>query len=249
MDVQSYISRFHAPFFEEKSLTYLMELQRLHLEHIPFENLDVIRKTPIYLNLQNIYKKIVCDHRGGYCYELNGLFQSFLQSIGYDAQLVAATVRRPNGEWTKADTHAAILVQLDVPYLVDVGFGADSPRSPIPLNGDPITNCTGTHRVIVKDSTVFDLSYKGASEERILYRFNTTPKNLIDFHEGCVFNQVSKYSSFTHTDIITKATAAGKITIIDRTLLKFENGNQTKKELTVEEKDHYLQNIFGINLK
>ena len=72
----------------------LSELQNLHLQHIPFENLDVIRKIPIYLNLKTIYEKIVVHHRGGYCYEVNGLFHALLCELGYDAHLVSATVLR-----------------------------------------------------------------------------------------------------------------------------------------------------------
>ena len=77
------------------------------MQHMPFENLDVIRKVPIYLNLQRIYEKIVSRKRGGYCYELNGLFNWLLTELGYDAHLIAATVRRPTGNGQKQ-----ILMQL-----------------------------------------------------------------------------------------------------------------------------------------
>ena len=73
MDPIKYLKRFDAYPVEENFLQDLARLQQLHMEHIPFENLDVIRKVPIYLNLEKIYDKVVNNRRGGYCYELNGL--------------------------------------------------------------------------------------------------------------------------------------------------------------------------------
>ncbi|MBO1913337.1 arylamine N-acetyltransferase, partial [Microvirga sp. 3-52] len=131
--------------------------------------LDVIRNRPIYLNLKTIYEKIVYQHRGGYCYEVNGLFHALLCDLGYDAHLVSATVLRQTGKWAKADTHVAILVNLeDEPYLVDVGFGAATPRLPIPLNGDKKTDVTATYSISKFDDGLFDLVYEVDNEKRIL---------------------------------------------------------------------------------
>src|SRR5690625_6632327 len=90
------------------------------MKQIPFENLDVGRKIPIYLNLETIYEKVVQQKRGGFCYEVNGLFHWLLVTLGFQAQLVAATVKRPSGVWAKTDTHVGIIVELnDKQYLVD----------------------------------------------------------------------------------------------------------------------------------
>lgn len=247
MDKELYLSRFNAST-HKPNLDYLAELQNLHLQQIPFENLDVIRRVPIYLNLNTIYDKIVSNHRGGYCYELNGLFHALLNELGYSAHLVAATVLRPNGEWAKADTHAAILVHLEKPYLVDVGFGANTPRLPIPLSGESQVDVNATYKIKQDDSKTFDLIYQNASDERTLYRFNSSKKDLTDFHEGCVFNQVAKESTFTHSDIISLATATGRVTLADHTLSELHNGDVQKSILSIEEKKQVLQNIFKICL-
>ena len=117
MDIELYLKRFHALSLKEVSLQNLGALQNLHLHHIPFENLDVIRHVPIYLNLKTIYEKIVGQHRGGYCYEVNGLFHALLCELGYDAHLISGTVLRQPGKWAKPDTHAAILVNLEEPIF------------------------------------------------------------------------------------------------------------------------------------
>ncbi len=160
-NIEKYLTRFHASYDQIPSLQQLTTLQKLHMFEIPFENLDVIRREPIYLNLNSIYEKIVLRKRGGYCYELNGLFHWLLEKLGYDASLIAATVCRPNGQWAKPETHAAILVQLNEPYLVDVGFG-DSTILPIPLNGDSRTDVSGT--------------YHGTAVRQWLIRFDPYPE-------------------------------------------------------------------------
>lgn len=248
MDINKYLSRFEASSVKEVSLQNLEHLQNLHLQHIPFENLDVIRKTPIYLNLTTIYEKVVTNNRGGYCYELNGLFHSLLLKLGYDAHLVSATVLRQTGEWAKPDTHAAILVHLDLSYLVDVGFGAATPRVPVPINGLEQKDVSATYSIENHEGQLYDLIRQSETEKRTLYRFNIGKKNLIDFHEGCVFNQVAKESSFTHTDIVNRATPTGRMTLADQTLTVTENGVQTKSELSSDEKVRALRDLFFIQL-
>ncbi|RNF41233.1 arylamine N-acetyltransferase family protein [Planococcus salinus] len=247
MDIEKYLKRFHAYPVKERFLQDLARLQSLHMQHIPFENLDVIRNVPIYLNLESIYDKIVNQHRGGYCYELNGLFHWLLQELGFDARLISATVQKPDGTWTKADTHTAILVNLDTPYLVDAGFG-DSTISPIPLGGERFTDHSGTYKVEQHDETFYDLIRENDGEEKILYRFSTEEKRLEDFHEGCVFNQVSKDSPFTHDDLVTRATPDGRITLSGLQLTRSENGRKEKTDLTPEEKAKVLLEEFGIDL-
>ena len=248
MDMDQYVARFDASLFKDVSLDNLAQLQNLHLLHVPFENLDVIRRTPIYLNLKTIYDKVVTNHRGGYCYELNGLFQTLLTSLGYEAHLISATVLGKNGKWAKADTHAAIIVQLDKPYLVDVGFGAATPRLPIPLDGSERVDLDAVYSVKNFEGPLFDLMRKSESGERTLYRFNVEKKYLLDFHEGCVFNQISKDSVFTHTDIVTRATPVGRITLSDHTLTEIENGVPKTSILSAEDKSSVLLDLFQLRV-
>jgi N-hydroxyarylamine O-acetyltransferase len=249
MDSTAYLKRFQAFPVEELYLQDLAKLQSLHMQHVPFENLDVIRKIPIYLNVETIFDKIVNHKRGGYCYELNGLFHWLLRDLGFDAKLISATVLKPDGTAAKKDTHAAILVELDTPYLIDVGFG-DSTISPIPLGGERHTDHSGTYRIEALESGDYQLIRQDGAEgeERVLYQFNTEEKNLADFHEGCVFNQVSSESTFTHDDLATRATEDGRITLSGNVLIRTEAGIKAKRTLLPEEKIKVLKEEFGLEL-
>lgn len=246
MNKEKYLKRFKAAPIQEHYLQNLADLQSLHMQNIPFENLDVIRHTPIYLNLESIYEKIVNQHRGGYCYELNGLFHWLLNQLEFDAKLISATVQKPDGTWSKADTHAAILVELDTLYLVDAGFG-DSTISPIPLGGERHTDHSGTYRVEKADEVFYDLVREKDNKEQVLYRFSTEEKQLADFHEGCIFNQVSKDSPFTHEDLVTRATPNGRITLSGSQLTRSENGEKKRTDLSHAEKSKVLKEEFGID--
>lgn len=248
MDIQAYLKRIKASENINLDLESLRKLQQAHLFHVPFENLDVMRREPIYLNIEHMYKKIVESNRGGYCYEVNGLFHWALSALGFNASLGSATVRRPQGYWAKEDTHMIIFVKIEnAIYLTDVGFG-DSNYHSIPLDGSEQADASGTYKVIEADETWYHLTRQNEEDWTPLYRFQLKEKRLIDFHEGIVFNQVSPGSSFTHHDLVTKATPTGRITLRDQTLITKENGIIEKADLTDKEKAQVLLNTFNIQI-
>ncbi|KAB2329757.1 arylamine N-acetyltransferase [Cytobacillus depressus] len=246
MDFQKYINRLAIDGEQYPTIDFLSELQRNHMENIPFENLDVTRKVEILLDTRRIYEKIIGMHRGGYCYELNGLFQLLLTHLGFRSYLIACTVNKPNG-WAKPNTHAAIIVQLDQPFLIDVGFG-DSVRQPLPLTREERTDVSGTYRVIKEEQDFYYLQRLEELGWKTLYRFSDSPKQLTDFTEGCLYNQHSPESSFTHGDIVTIATKTGRITLNDLTVTETKNNQKTKWNLTEAEKQKFLKEIFEITI-
>ncbi|MBP2242299.1 N-hydroxyarylamine O-acetyltransferase [Cytobacillus eiseniae] len=246
MNVQAYLKRISVTKEEPLTLAYLAKLQNNHMENIPFENLDVTRKVEIKLITERFFEKVMGNGRGGFCYELNGLFQQLLSKLGFHSQLIACTVRKTEG-WAKADTHAAIIVHLDEPYLVDVGFG-DSVRQPVPLNGEERTDVSGTYRVMQTEQESFDLQRFEENHWKTLYRFTTTMKYIEDFAEGCLYNQTSPDSTFTHGDIVTIATPDGRITLSGLTVTQTKNGQKEKWELSEEEKSAFIEKYFHIHI-
>src|ERR1051325_2140988 len=61
----------------------LHALQLAHLTTVPFENLSIHLGEPIPLTEDALYDKIVERRRGGFCYEVNGLFAALLTHLGY----------------------------------------------------------------------------------------------------------------------------------------------------------------------
>ena len=101
----------------------LRALHERHLRSIPFEDLDIHQNIPIRLDPESLYQKLVVRRRGGFCYELNYLFSQLLSALGFDCHLLAASIYDAKKGWGPEFDHLALLVSLDEPWLVDVGYG------------------------------------------------------------------------------------------------------------------------------
>ena len=111
-------------------------LRDIHIAHtlnVPFENLDVFYRKPILLDGASLYKKIVEKRRGGYCFEMNGIFSIVLQEMGFKVANLLAKVALDDAQYT-TKTHQAILVETGrTRWLADVGFGNDGIIAPLIL--------------------------------------------------------------------------------------------------------------------
>nr|MBA3825144.1 arylamine N-acetyltransferase [Ktedonobacterales bacterium] len=89
-DIAAYCERIGYSGVLDPTLATLQALQRAQTMHIPFENLDVMLRRPIHLTWDALMHKLVHGHRGGYCYEVNGLFAGILQRVGFTITTLAA---------------------------------------------------------------------------------------------------------------------------------------------------------------
>ena len=136
LDVEAYFSRigYHGP--RAATLEVLRAIVLHHSASIPFENLDVLLRRGIALELAAVHAKLVVNRRGGYCFEQNGLLLVVLESLGYSVTPLSARVRldRPR-EFVPPRTHLFLRVELDgVPWLTDVGVGGLSPTGPLRMD-------------------------------------------------------------------------------------------------------------------
>src|SRR5688572_12691144 len=147
MDVDRYLRRIGYQGPRTPTLETLKALHRAHLLSVPFENLDIHFGTRIALDGEKLADKILTRSRGGFCYELNGLFGELLRSLGFRVDLLSARVADAEGSFGPEFDHLTLLVHLDSPWLADVGFG-DSFRLPMRLeHGFELTDESGTYRL------------------------------------------------------------------------------------------------------
>jgi hypothetical protein len=90
--VATYLDRLGLPRSAAALPEALRTLHLAHLEQIPFENLSVALGEPVDLDLEVLAAKVLGRGRGGFCYELNGLFAHLLTALGYRVTLLAARV-------------------------------------------------------------------------------------------------------------------------------------------------------------
>ncbi|MBM7702518.1 arylamine N-acetyltransferase family protein [Metabacillus iocasae] len=248
MNKSHYLHRIGVSYVSNPTLDYLTYLQEQHMLHIPFENLDVIKKVPIVLNVDHFYEKVVNHLRGGFCYELNGLFHWLLAELDYDVKLLASTVQRDDGSWALDESHATNMVTIKgIPYLVDVGFG-DSIRKPVPFTGEFVTDVSGSYRLTYIEDGIYDFQKKLETEWKTKYRVSVKAKQLQEFKTMCEFNQTSPHSPFTKALLATIATKDGRITLSGSTLTITTKSQKQKYEVKEHEVHTLLHKHFHIQL-
>jgi N-hydroxyarylamine O-acetyltransferase len=111
----------------------LEQLAALHPAAIPFENLDPLLGRPVRLEPKALERKMLVEGRGGYCFEHALLLAEILVDLDFGVRLVGARVLV--GEDPPVGvSHLALLVDVGgASYLVDVGFGRQTPTGPLRL--------------------------------------------------------------------------------------------------------------------
>lgn len=249
MDLQTYLDRIQYKGSLLPTIDTLRVLQLSHLRNIPFENLSIHKKEPIILKEEALFDKLILKSRGGFCYELNGLFAALLRELGFNVLMLSGGVARPDGTFGPDFDHMKLMVLLEERWLVDVGFG-DSFEQPLLIDKrDVQPQGEQTYR-IDEDGNYFILS--GSNKEnvwKVHYRFSLNPYQLTDFEEMCRYHQTSPESIFPRRRICSLAKPNGRITLSDMRLIETVNG--LKKEYLVKDEAEYasiLKKEFGIVL-
>lgn len=250
MRIDSYLARISYPDFHQLSLTNLFKLHQLHVYSVPFECLDIHLGIPIVLNVESIYKKVVNYFRGGFCYELNTLFNWLLNQLGYEASIISAQIVNGNQPGPQYD-HMAIRVRLESDWLLDVGYG-DLFIHPIEIKPD-VVQFDGANYFLIKqvneDTYSLLMSSTGAHfKER--YVFNLSDVPMEKFEPQCELKQTSEDSHFVKNMICTRPTEDGRKTIFNNKFL--ERTKTGRHFFTFESEGDFvkcLKDEFGIDIK
>jgi len=243
MDVQSYLFRIQHFKAIKRDAQTLQELQLAHMRNVPFENLDIGLRRPIRLTEEALWRKIIVQKRGGFCYELNGLFAWLLQQLGFDVTYLNARVYSRQGKLGIDFDHLALLVRVpDEPgrWLVDVGFG-DSFNLPLSFEepGEQVQGLRSYRLEQTPDGYItWQRNYDGTWERQ--YFFNLQPHKFPeDYEPACLYHQTSPQSSFTGGSIISRATPDGRVSLEHGRLILTKNGHRTER--LIEKKEEYQQ--------
>ncbi len=231
----------------------LKEIHRLHLLSIPFENLDIHLNKRLILNKDHLIKKILIQKRGGYCYELNGMFYLLLKEIGFNVKMISARVSDGKGGWGPEFDHMALIVYFKnegKTYLADVGFG-DNFISPLLFETDKIQrDDAGFFKITKEENDEFILKNSADGIEfKDGYKFTSAERQWKDFEEMNEYQQSSENSHFTKNRICSLATAGGRVSLSSAKLTLTESGEKKITELNGDKDfDKYLSEYFQIKL-
>lgn len=250
MDLSAYLDRigYHGDVLPSRET-----LHSLHLAHVlmvPFENLDNFLGRPVSLEPADLFAKIVMARRGGYCFELNGLFSLLLEGMGFEVTRLIARVRY-GAKPPYPRSHQVLMVNVrGEPWLIDVGFGGNGLLEPIPLAaGSRVRQFSEEFRLAVLESGEYLLQCLAHNEWESLYSFTLEPCQPVDYQYPNYFHSHSSESRFMQRRVCTIPTREGRTTLVDQSLSIRRSG---KNEKSVIESDvayaRVLHDHFGIVL-
>jgi N-hydroxyarylamine O-acetyltransferase len=229
----------------------LKRLHRAHVLNVPFENLDIHRGRPITLDPEAHFRKVVHEHRGGFCYELNQLFGEVLRQMGFDVTTLAARVYNTEQQPGRLFAHLLLMVRLDERWLVDVAFG-DTFLQPLKLDDPDEQHVAGRAYRLIREDQPNRFMLRVLDSERnwrTRYDFQLIERSPADFSEMCDYQQSSPESQFVKERICTRATGLGRMTMAGRKLIRAENGARAESDIADEHQfAATLREHFGIDL-
>jgi N-hydroxyarylamine O-acetyltransferase len=249
LDVNAYLQRIGYNGPTTPTADTLRGIHRAHMLSVPFENLDIGMGRKIICNEDLLIRKIVGQNRGGFCYEMNGAFAALLRALGFKVTLLSARVPCEDGSDGPEFDHLALRVDLEEPWLADVGFG-DCFVEPLRFEvGKEQREGARTFLIMQEDKTYhLDRTDPGAVRKR-QYSFTLTPRRLEDFAAMCHYHQTSPESPFTRKRVCSMATLEGRITLADNKLIITRNGNREERVVgSEEERRAALKGYFNVML-
>ena len=251
MNVDAYFKRIKYLGPAAPTAKTLRALQTAHLLAVPFENLSIHAGHPIVLEDDALFSKIVEHRRGGFCYELNGLFAALLRALGFKVEMLSAGVANAQGDFGPDFDHMTLMVSLEERWLVDVGFG-DSFTEPLRL-GEREVQIQGRRAYKIEDFGEYLVLMQRENEGdwKAQFRFTLKPYKYADYIEMCDYHQSSPDSHFTQRRICTRAKEEGRLTLSEmRLIATSKNGDRQEQILkSTEEYKAALRENFDIVLK
>lgn len=248
LDIREYLERINYQGSCAPTLETLQALHEAHLRAVPFENLSIHAGEPIILQEGALYDKIVRRHRGGFCFELNGLFAALLRAMGFAITMLSASMAHDADGFGPEIDHLTLLVHLSEDWLADVGNG-DSFRRPLRVDdaSTPVEDEQGYR--LTRDGAYW-IVQKCASDDvwEPEYRFGMQPRALSDFIDRCHYYETSPESHFTHGQLCSRATSEGRITLRDQRLITTIDGKREERVVRLEEYRDVLAEWFGVVL-
>ena len=228
------------------TLATLRAVHRAHLLAIPYENLDIHLGLRTTLDPEAMFTKLVDERRGGWCFEMNGLLGRVLESLGFTVRYLSGAVGRAERGWRAQGNHLVLLVTLDRPWIVDVGFG-DGFLTPLPLE-------VGSYRQdflqyhVTRDGPrwrVHNHIYGGADG----FDFSLTARQIDDFAIQCLELQTAAESSFVKSIVCERHTPNGFVMLRSATLREVTaSGATTHVVQSAPEFDRVLRERFDLTI-
>lgn len=245
--VEEYLKRIGFLGEPKIDVKTLSELQYRHFLTVPYENIDIVRGVPLSLDIDDLYEKIVTRRRGGYCFELNALFNHLLVQIGFKTTSYISRFLLGE-EQIPMRRHRVMKVEISGEYYIaDVGVGVDVPILPMKIVENEIATIMGTTYRLKSQPFLGWVLYKQKGDDWLpIYSFTQEEQLEVDFIQPDFYCQHHPQSIFNKTNIVALKTETGRYTLDDRTFKIFDGSGVSVTEYEASEIDSVLEKYFGI---
>lgn len=229
MDINKYLKRINYSNKVILDSQTLVGLHEYHVNSVPFENLDVYFNRHFDLELEHLYEKVVINFRGGFCYELNTLFNELLHNIGFESRIIEARIYDDQGNLGPKYDHMAIFVETDKKYLIDVGFG-DLFTKPIEIRDGIQSDGRNQFKIerLDEENLLLSMRTEKANFNR-KYTFSLSKVQTKEFYDICSDKQTNPSSYFVKNTICTKPTRLGRLTVFNNRLIEKRLNEKTER--------------------
>jgi N-hydroxyarylamine O-acetyltransferase len=217
LDLDAYLERVRWTGPLHRDLDTLAGLQRAHMRHIPFENVDVLLGRAPRLDLKALQAKLVQARRGGYCFEHVTLFAAVLERLGFAPRRHAARVVLYVPASAAPRTHAFLSVDLAKGrFVVDPGFGALAPSTPVPLLDSDVAP-EGVSHWMARDGARWVLRVRAVGQPAVDAWVSTLDdEHAVDYELGNHYTATHPDSPFVNRLMLRALTDTGRVTVMNR---------------------------------
>ena len=221
-EIQSYLDRIGFKGQPKDDFDSLSRLQTQHLRTVPYENLDIMRDIPLSLEVEDIYEKIVVRHRGGYCFELNGLFSWLLRELGFKVVEYMARYLRDEKEIPMRRHRVLRVSCAEGEFLCDVGVGAVIPQIPLPYALGQVSEQGAERYKLEREPFLGNVLYEWRRDEwQKLYSFTEEEQLNLDYIMPSFYCEKHPESYFRTMDMVHIFTKDGRKSVAGRELKIF----------------------------
>ncbi len=220
-------------FFKEiVSIEDINKLIRAHVNTFAFSSLKVLLKEEISLEIEDIYKSIVLNKRGGYCFEHNKLFYEVLKSLGFDVEYYLARVVN-NSDNIVPQTHRFTLLNYEGErYLLDVGIGFRTPNVAIKFGDEVTSNHLGINfRIKEFEDNTYALQSIQENEVFNITKFDLNKCYEEDFELGHFYSHKHPCAAFVNNLVLSLITNTEIRSLRNSDYFKIYENSQEKIEI------------------
>lgn len=253
-NLDNYFSRIGYQGPRAASLEVLRALHGLHPRAIPFENLNPLTRRPVKLDLESVERKLVAEHRGGYCFEQNALFANVLMQLGFKVTpLLARVLWGREADVIPPRTHMVLRIDLDnEAWIADVGFGSVTLTAPLRLSaGLAQPTPLGTFRLADASRGALCLEVQARDESWArVYRFDLHPVEWIDYETSNWYTSTSPEAIFANNLIVCRVLPEARLTLLNDQLNERAADGEivsTQQLRSADELAACLRDRFGLN--